>query len=80
MTVKRRVWSGADTKASWSGRSTRRKKAVLEAFAARFDAVPAAVRDTVAQASDLERLSQWLRVVVRAQDADGAAAAVLETH
>ena len=56
------------------------QKSVLEAFAARFDAVPVAVRDAVAQASDLERLSQWLRVVVRAQDAAGAAAAVLETH
>ena len=56
------------------------QKAVLEAFAARFDAVPTAVRDAVAQASDPERLSQWLRGVVRAQDAAGAAAAVLDAH
>ncbi len=56
------------------------QKAVLEAFAARFDAVPTAVCDAVAQASDLERLSQWHRAVVRAQDAAAAAAAVLETH
>ena len=56
------------------------QKAVLEAFAARFDAVPTAVRDAVAQASGPERLSQWLRGVVRAQDAAGAAAAVLGAH
>ena len=56
------------------------QKAVLEAFAARFDAVPTAVRDAVAQASDPERLSQWHRAVVRAQDAAGAAAAVLDVH
>ena len=56
------------------------QKAVLEAFAARFDAVPTAVRDAVAQASDPERLSQWHRAVVRAQDAAGAAAAVLDAH
>ncbi len=53
---------------------------LLEAFAARFEDPPAAVRDAVAATSDLERLSQWLRAVVRAADATEVAAAVLGDH
>jgi len=56
------------------------QKSVLEAFTARFDATPAAVREAVGKASDLELLSQWLRAVVRAPDATTAAAAVLGNH
>ena len=50
---------------------------VLEAFAARFDAVPAAVRSAVEGTEDLDRLSQWLRAVIRAQTAADAERAVL---
>ena len=56
------------------------QKAVLEAFAARFDAAPASVCDLVAKTADLELLTRWLRAVVRAPDPATAAAAVLGNH
>ena len=56
------------------------QKAVLEAFTARFEDLPAAVREAVAKTSDMELLSQWHRAVVRAPDAAAAAAAVLGAH
>ena len=56
------------------------QEAVLEAFAARFDAAPASVSDAVAKTTDLELLTRWHRAVVRAPDAASAAAAVLDHH
>ncbi len=51
---------------------------VLEAFAARFDAVPTAVRSAVDGTEDLDVLSRWLRAIIRAQTAADAERAVLE--
>ena len=52
--------------------------AVLEAFAARFTAVPDPVQHAVSQVADLDQLHRWLRAVVRARDEAEAARAVLE--
>ena len=54
------------------------REAVLEAFAARFDAVPDAVQRAVSQAEDLDQLHRWHRAVVRARDESEAERAVLE--
>ncbi len=54
------------------------REAVLEAFAARFDAVPTAVRSAVDETEDLDVLSRWHRAVIRAQTAADAERAVLE--
>jgi hypothetical protein len=56
------------------------RQAVLEAFEAHFDDVPAAVRTAVAGTEDLALLSAWLRTVVRARDAQMAAEAILGTR
>jgi len=53
---------------------------LLEAFTARFDAAPAAVRDAVTRSNDVAQLSQWLRAVVRAPDAADAGRAILGGH
>lgn len=50
---------------------------LLEAFAARFEDPPAALREAVSKTSDLEQLSLWHREVVRAPSAAAALAAVL---
>jgi hypothetical protein len=54
------------------------REAVLEAFAARFDAVPTAVRSAVDETEALDVLSRWHRAVIRAQTAADAERAVLE--
>ena len=51
---------------------------VLEAFAARFEAVPTAVRSAVEETEDLDVLSHWLRAVIRAQTAADAERIVVE--
>ena len=61
------------------GELHRARQAVLEAFSARFEDPPAALRDAVAQTEDLEQFSRWLREVVRAPSAPAALAAVLAT-
>ena len=53
------------------------RAAVLETFAARFDTVPAAVRQAVSGTEDIDQLHRWLRAVVRAQDEVAAVQAVL---
>ena len=45
------------------------REAVLEALAAHFDTVPAAVRGAVEGTEDLDLLSCWLRAAIRAQTA-----------
>ena len=59
------------------GELRRAQQVVLEAFAARFEDPPAALRDAVAQTGDLEQLSRWHREVVRAASSAAALAAVL---
>ena len=54
------------------GELRRARQAVLEAFEARFDLVPDAVRGAVSAATDLGLLSAWHRAVVRAPDAAAA--------
>jgi hypothetical protein len=54
------------------------REAVLEAFAARFAAVPDPVQHAVSQVADLDQLHRWHRDVVRARDEAEAARAVLE--
>ena len=44
------------------------REAVLDAFLARFDRVPAPVEKVVAATDDLALLKEWLRAVIRAQD------------
>ena len=56
------------------------RQAVLDAFEARFDGVPEAVRDAVHQTGDPDRLNRWLRAVVRARDAAAAQQAVCGEH
>ena len=51
---------------------------VLEAFAARFEAVPTAVRSAVEETEDLEVLGRWHRAVIRAQTAADAERIVVE--
>ncbi len=54
--------------------------ALLDAFTARFEDPPAAIREAAAKTSDLDMLRQWLRAVVRAPDAASATTAVLGNH
>jgi len=54
------------------------REAVLDAFAARFDAVPNTVQHAVSQAADLDQLHRWHREVVRARDEAEAERAVLD--
>ena len=50
---------------------------LLEAFSARFEDPPSAVREAVGTTGDVEQLSRWHRAVVRAPDAATATAAIL---
>ena len=45
-----------------------RRQGVLEVFEARLNVVPAAVKRAVAEEQDAERLSVWLRGIIRAID------------
>jgi hypothetical protein len=51
---------------------------VLEAFVARFTAVPDTVQRAVSQTEDIDQLHRWLRAVARARDEAEAERAVLE--
>ncbi len=53
---------------------------VLDAFEARFRVVPAAVKRAVAQEQDAERLSVWLRGIIRATDEAEAVRIVTGAH
>jgi hypothetical protein len=59
------------------GELRRARAAVLEAFEAHFDHVPASVREAVAGVEDLALLSAWLRATVRARDVTAAEQAIL---
>jgi hypothetical protein len=54
------------------------REAVLEAFVARFTAVPDTVQRAVSQTEDIDQLHRWHRAVVRARDEAEAERAVLE--
>ncbi len=56
------------------------RAAVVEAFAAHFDAVPDAVQRAVSQAQNIEQLHRWLRAVIRAQNEAAAQQAILGDH
>ena len=59
----------------------RRARAVVhEVLEARFEQVPASVREAVAGTEDLALLRAWHRAVVRAQDLTTAEQAVLGTR
>ena len=53
---------------------------VLEAFEARFNVVPAAVKRAVVEEQDAERLSVWLRGIIRATDEAEAVRVVTGAH
>ena len=59
------------------GELRRARAAVLEAFDARFERVPAAVGGAVAGTDDLELLGAWHRAVVRAPDLTAAERAIV---
>ncbi len=59
------------------GRIEGRRADVLEAFAVRFDAVPEPVRQEVGTERDAERLTAWLRGIIRATDRAEAVRVVL---
>jgi len=50
---------------------------LLEAFAARFTAAPAHVRDAVTASNDTEQLSRWFRAVIQARDVAETERAIL---
>ena len=56
------------------------REAVLDAFLARFDRVPAAVAQAVADTEDPAQLKGWLRAVIRAGDAAVAEAVFAARH
>ena len=62
------------------GELRRARASVLEALEARFERVPASVREAVAGTEDLALLSAWLRAAVRARDVTTAEQVVLGTR
>ena len=62
------------------GEVRKAREAVLDAFLARFDRVPAPVEKVVAAADDLALLKEWHRAVIRAQDHVAAEAVFAVKH
>ena len=56
------------------------REAVLDAFLARFDRVPAPVEKAVAATDDLALPKEWHRAVIRAQDPVAAEAVFAVKH
>ena len=56
------------------GEVRKAREAVLDAFLARFDRVPAPVEKAVTATDDLAVLKEWHRTVIRAQDQEAAEA------
>ena len=62
------------------GEVRKAREAVLDAFLARFDRVPAPVEKAVAAVDDLALLKEWHRAVIRAQDHAAAEAVFAVKH
>ena len=62
------------------GEVRKAREAVVDAFLARFDRVPAPVEKVIAATDDLALLKEWHRAVIRAQDPVAAEAVFAVTH